>query len=96
MERDDYMKNQAMGSLNPISTLGVAPDETFAMLEEVTDYRLTPEQKVIAKMSAEGLLDSAILSGRAEIDIIDLVKLWDNSSVLTDFSCALRRAYLHN
>jgi hypothetical protein len=82
------------GSLNPISTFGTAPNETLAMLEKAADYQLSIEQKVIAKMSAASLLNSAILSGRIEIDVLDLVKLWGDSQALANFSAALRKAFI--
>jgi hypothetical protein len=87
-------QNEFAGSLNPISTFGTAPNETLAMLEKAADYQLSIEQRMIAKMSATNLLDKAILSGRIEIDMLDLVKLWDDSPALAIFSAALRRAFL--
>jgi hypothetical protein len=87
-------QHEFAGSLNPISVLSTAPDETLAMLEKTADCKLSIEQKVIAKMSAINLLNSAILSGRIEIEVLDLVKLWDDSPALAIFSAALRKAFI--
>jgi hypothetical protein len=87
-------QHEFAGSLNPISTFGTAPDKTLAMLEKAADYQLSIEQKVIAKMSATNLLNSAILSGRIEIDVLDLVELWDDAPALAIFSAALRKVFI--
>jgi hypothetical protein len=83
-----------VGHFNPVSNFGVDPDETLAMLQKVADYRLSEEQKEIARESGLALLSSKILSGGAEITILDLVKLWEHSPELDGFAKALRKNML--
>jgi hypothetical protein len=51
---------------NPVSNFGMDPSETLAILEKAADYRLSDEQKAIARESGLELLSSTILSGRTE------------------------------
>jgi hypothetical protein len=82
------------GHFNPISTFGYEPDNTLAMLQQVAGYRLTVEQKAIAKMSGIELLNRTLLSGRSEICILDLVKSWEDSPELAMFAATLRNNML--
>jgi hypothetical protein len=55
-------------SFNSIAFLAIAPDETIAMLQQVAEYQLSPEQSFAAKESA------LALSREGEITILDLVQ----------------------
>jgi hypothetical protein len=83
-----------VGHLNPVSNFGVDPGETLAMLEKVADYRLSDEQKAIARESGLELLSRIIMSGRTEITILDFVKLWEDTPELDGFAKALQKNML--
>jgi hypothetical protein len=75
-------------SFNPIAFLAIAPDETIAMLQQVAEYQLSPEQSFAAKTSA------LALSRKDEITILDLVQAWEHTPVLGAFAEQLRRVCL--
>jgi hypothetical protein len=75
-------------SFNPIAFLAIAPDETIAMLQQVAEYQLSPEQAFVAKESA------LALSREGEITILDLVQAWEHTPALGAFAEQLRRVCL--
>jgi hypothetical protein len=75
-------------SFNPIASLAIAPDETIAMLQQVAEYQLSPEQAFVAKESA------LALTRAGEITILDLVRAWEHTPALGAFADRLRRMCL--
>jgi hypothetical protein len=75
-------------SFNPIASLAIAPDETIAMLQQVAEYQLSPEQAFAAKESA------LALSRAGSITILDLVQAWEHTLALEAFAEQLRRVCL--
>lgn len=83
-----------VGHFNPVSNFGMDPSETLAMLEKAADYRLSEDQKAIARGSGLELLSSTMMSGRTEITVLDFVQLWENTPELDGFAKALRKNML--
>ncbi len=75
-------------SFSPIASLAIAPDEIIAMLQQVAEYKLSPEQAFVAKESA------LALSREGEVTILDLVQAWEHTPALGAFAEQLRRVCL--
>ena len=63
-------------------------DETLKMLQLGANYSLTPEQSMIARLSA------LELTNVKEITILDLTEFWEAVPTLSEFAANLRKVFL--
>lgn len=88
MEHNNAYFNISPNGANLLEGFQDHPDELLQLLQIPTNYTLTSEQSVIAKMSA------LEIAHKREICILDLVELWQDTPSLSNFAARLRRVFL--
>lgn len=87
-EHDDAYFDISAPAFNILADFSNQPDEILKMLQLGLNYSLTPEQSMLAKLSALELTNDK------EITMLDLAESWEAVPALSEFAANLRKVFL--
>ena len=87
-EQDDVYFDRSASALNILSDFSNQPDEILKMLQLALNDSLTPEQSMIARLSA------LELTNVKEITILDRAESWEAVPALSEFAANQSKVFL--
>ena len=87
-EQDDAYFDISLSAFYILADFSNQPDETLKMLQLGANYSLTPEQSMIARLSA------LELTNVKEITILDRAESWEAVPALSEFAANQSKVFL--